>query len=1039
MKILRRSLASVVCNLFLWLALAAPAQPFSGTFELEILDRSIAQPWLKTVGDLNGDNRTDIVVGGAKTGGLVAHLNQFPTWERRVIDPERRFGTDGEVADLDGDGRVDLLVITLGPDTVTWYRQRESGWEREVLTTQTWHDLEVADFDGDGHPDIVGRNQREWPAGDDAGNRLHFLWQKRGTNSVLWEESTLECAPGEGLLAADLDRDGDQDIVINGRWYENLGQRRWQEHTFVKTEDWSHPNTYVACADFNGDERLDVVMAPSELKGSHYRIAWFEAPADPRQQGWEAHVIVPQVETVCHFVGAADFDRDGRADIAYAHMPQGADPDYVKVLFNRGRLENGRWADAWEAFILSEAGSHSMRILDADGDGRPDLLGANWSAEGRDEHVKLWLNRPPRHSGALLTFPHEFAALTNVVVQDEFWTPLLERNRTVTIPHQLKMLEADGSLRNFDRAAGKLAGDPEPIWMSDEVVYKWVEAASYELARRPDAKLAEQVNSVISRIGAAQEPDGYLYTHRTIAMRSGKPSPGRWADMNDNELYCGGHLYEAAVAYFEATGQRSLLDVAIRNADLVERTFGIGAGKRRDVCGHPNNEQALVKLARATGDRRYLRLADYFVDERGRANGRNLYGSFAQDHQPLIDQEEAVGQAPRATYLYSAAADLAALLGRDEYRRATERLWQNVVGTKLYITGGIGSKHDNEGFGPPYDLPNLSAYTEICAGVSFPMWAERMFQLTGDGKYLDVFERTVYNNLLAGVSLTGDRYFYACPAESDGQFKFNVGWMPKEYRGPHREAVATRKEWFACACCPPNYSRWVAQLPRFIYAHRGPEIFVNLYVASTARIPIGTNTVELVQSTLYPRESSINLTVNSTGSFALNFRVPGWSRGQPVPSDLYRYVSSSSHAPTLRLNGRVVPLVLTNGFARIDREWQPGDLVQLELPMPVKLVAAHPQVTANANRVALERGPLVYSVEGADHDGRVLDLKVLLDGRFEVEFRPNLLGGSTVLRGTAQRVVNGKQTTVPLTAVPYYLWSNRGAGEMAVWLPLAER
>lgn len=375
-------------------SLTAQETPIRGGFELHALDRALGSPWLKTVGDLDGDGRVDAVAGGAERGGLVAYFNRFPDWERQVIDPLGRFSTDAEIGDIDGDSRNDLVVLTLNPNTVTWFRPTgPTNWTSQILTRQTWHDLELADFDGDGRPDLVGRNQREWPAGNDAGNRLHFLWQTRRAGHLAWEETNLNCPAGEGLLVVDLDRDKDPDIVINGAWFENLGSRRWRAHAFARPSDWSHPNTFIASADFNNDGRTDLVLVPSELKGGRYRIAWFEAPADPRQEGWRSHVVLPDVETVCHFVGAADFDRDGRADIVYAEMPQGEDADDVKILFNRGQLRGAEWVDAWQPLTLSESGSHSMRILDVDADGFPDLFGANWSAQGQDEHVKLWLNR----------------------------------------------------------------------------------------------------------------------------------------------------------------------------------------------------------------------------------------------------------------------------------------------------------------------------------------------------------------------------------------------------------------------------------------------------------------------------------------------------------------------------------------------------------------------------------------------------------------------------------------------------------------------
>jgi FG-GAP-like repeat len=365
----------------------------AGAFELHVIDRTIGQPWLKSVGDLDRDGRPDMLVGGAEAGGLVAYLNRYPRWAREVLDPARKFATDGEVRDVDGDGRNDVVALTRSPDGVVWYRNTGSGWEIHPINGQTWHDVEVADFDGDGAVDLVGRNQKEWPHDQDAGNQLHFAWQRRENGTIGWDHDGLECPAGEGLLAADLDRDGDVDVAINEWWYENLGGRRWQAHRYASDGAWTHPNTYLAAGDLNGDGRLDIVVSPSELKGGRYKIAWFEAPADPRAGVWLAHVIVADVETVVHFVGVADFDGDGRPDVATAEMPQGSDPDEVCVFLNRGRDRDGRWDDSWEKLVVSTDGSHGMRIFDADGDGRPDLFGANWSAQGRDEDVKLWLNR----------------------------------------------------------------------------------------------------------------------------------------------------------------------------------------------------------------------------------------------------------------------------------------------------------------------------------------------------------------------------------------------------------------------------------------------------------------------------------------------------------------------------------------------------------------------------------------------------------------------------------------------------------------------
>ncbi len=354
-------------------------------FELRILDRTIQEPWLKSVGDLNGDGRPDLIVGGARSGGLVAFYNDYPNFDRVVMDGTHAYSTDGEVADINGDGRNDFVAITY-PSGVVWLEQTHNGWKPHPIVNEVWHDVEVADLDGDGLPDLVGRNQKEWPSGKDAGNILHLCWQRREHGAVAWDETTMPCPPGEGLLVADVDGDGRPDIIVNQRWYQNLGHRQWAEHTYAADADWNWPNTFIALGDINGDGRADIVLSPSELAGHHYKVSWFEAPVDRTAGPWREHTIVPHTETVLHFIGAADFDGDGRVDVATAHMPQGADPDDVTVYFNRGVNRSGRWVDRWAPLVISHDGSHSMRIVDLDGDGRPDLFGANWTAgQGRDD------------------------------------------------------------------------------------------------------------------------------------------------------------------------------------------------------------------------------------------------------------------------------------------------------------------------------------------------------------------------------------------------------------------------------------------------------------------------------------------------------------------------------------------------------------------------------------------------------------------------------------------------------------------------------
>jgi DUF1680 family protein len=624
---------------------------------------------------------------------------------------------------------------------------------------------------------------------------------------------------------------------------------------------------------------------------------------------------------------------------------------------------------------------------------------------------------------------------TAVEIADGFWSPRLDTNRKVTLPHDFDKCERTGRVANFAVAGGLVPGAFVGRYgFDDSDVYKVLEGASYTLALHPDPELARTVDAVVAKIAAAQQDDGYLYTAGTIPTLAETPiccvSRPRWADIRSgHELYDAGHLYEAAVAYYQATGRRTLLDVALRNADLLLRTFGPDG--RHDVPGHQEVELGLVKLARVTGQRKYLDLARFFLDQRGRPEGHELYGPYSQDDRPVAEQSEAEGHAVRAGYMYSAMADVSALTGDREYLAALDRLWQDVVSRKLYLTGGVGARRENEGFGAAYELPNRTAYAETCAAIASAMWNHRMFLLSGDARYLDVMERVVYNGVLSGVSLDGERFFYPNPLASDGKEKFNQG------------QAAGRSPWFDCSCCPTNLARFLPSIAGYVYASRGRELFVNLFVAGRATVGLDGLTVKLRQETRYPWDGRVRITLDPErpDELTLRVRVPGWARGRPVPSDLYRYTDGAAEPFTVAVNGEPVAPELDHGFAVLQRRWSPGDTVDLDLPMPARRVLSDKRVEADAGRVALERGPLVYCAEAVDNGGGVFDLVLPDDAPLTARSRPDLLGGVTVITGRAlglhpgadgRSVVTREQDFV---AVPYALWANRGVGEMAVWLP----
>jgi hypothetical protein len=617
-------------------------------------------------------------------------------------------------------------------------------------------------------------------------------------------------------------------------------------------------------------------------------------------------------------------------------------------------------------------------------------------------------------------YPIRPVPFTAVRFADAFWAPRLDTNRRVTIPVALRQSADTGRLKNFDIAAGAATGAfCSKYAFDDSDVFKVIEGAAYVLAATPDPALQREIEGIVARIAAAQERDGYLYTARTVAPASPMEMAGRerWSNLQwSHELYNAGHLYEAAVAWYAATGSPTLLDVARRNADLISRTFNLRG--RRDVPGHQEIEIGLTKLYRVTGTRAYLDTARFFLDERGRgpAAGRTSYGEYAQDHLPVRDQAEAVGHAVRAAYQFSGMADVAHATGDATYLPAVARVWDDVVTRKLYVTGGIGATGEWEGFGPAYDLPNEVAYVETCASIAFALWSHRLFLTHGDAKFMDVFERTVYNALLSGVALTGDRFFYPNPLASAGTHE--------------------RSPWFPCACCPSNVPRFLPTLPGFAYATAPGRLYVNLFVGGTATVPLDGAAVEIAQTTRYPWDGRVRLAVSPAArrAFTLLVRLPGWSRNEPVPGGLYRFIDTPPPPPppTVRVNGTAVPggPLDGGGYLAIRRDWAPGDVIEIDLPMPARRIAARDEVTANVGRVAVQRGPIVYAAEWPDNGGRALEIELAGDLRLDARERPDLLNGVVVL----EAATGARPDTPPVTLIPYYAWAHRGKGEMAVWL-----
>jgi hypothetical protein len=637
--------------------------------------------------------------------------------------------------------------------------------------------------------------------------------------------------------------------------------------------------------------------------------------------------------------------------------------------------------------------------------------------------------KPPRD------YPVKPVPFTAVHFNDSFWLPRIEINRTVTIPFAFQKCEESGRMYNFERAAAALRGEelkdkkPPGYPFDDTDPYKVIEGASYSLSVHPDPKLEAYIDKLIEKIAAAQEKDGYLYTTRTIDP----VKPHSWAGaqrwemekVDSHELYNLGHLYEAAAAHYQATGKRTLIDIALRTAELLVATFG--EGKQSIWPGHQITEMGLVKLYRVTGDERFLNLARFLLDVRGPDGARGAGRQYNQSHVKVVEQREAVGHAVRATYMYSGMADVAALTGDASYINAIDRIWENVAGQKLYITGGIGATGSGEAFGRNYELPNMTAYNETCAAIGNDYWNHRLFLLHGDAKYIDVMERTLYNGLISGVSLDGKSFFYPNPLESAGQHQ--------------------RSPWFGVACCPSNVTRFLASVPGYVYAQQGDTLYVNLYVGSAADIKLDNGrSVKFTQETRYPWDGAVRMTVapDRSSRLTIRVRIPGWARDEAAPGDLYRFADKAQEPATLKVNGRAVALQIDKGYVSINRVWKRGDVIDLRMPMPVRRVVAREEVIADRGRVALQRGPVVYCAEWPDNpNGHVRNLMLADDVKMTSEFRPDLLNGVTVIRGRAVALAYDKEGRVTrseqdFTAIPYYAWANRGAGEMIVWIPTSE-
>ena len=621
-------------------------------------------------------------------------------------------------------------------------------------------------------------------------------------------------------------------------------------------------------------------------------------------------------------------------------------------------------------------------------------------------------------------YPIDPVPFTSVKVTDKFWGQRLQASREVTIPLAFNKCEETGRYENFVKAAHPSdTYKVEGLSFDDTDVYKTIEGASYSLQTYPDKKLQKYIDSVLVIVAGAQEPDGYLYTARTMNPKHPHNWAGkeRWVAVENlsHEFYNLGHMIEGAVAHYQATGKRNFLNIAIKYADCVCREIGNGPQQKKYVPGHQIAEMALVKLYMVTGDKKYLDQAKFFLDTRGYTSRKDAY---SQAHKPVVEQDEAVGHAVRAVYMYSGMADVAAITGDSSYIKAIDKIWDNIVSKKIYITGGIGARHAGEAFGNNYELPNQSAYCETCAAIGNVYMNYRLFLLHGDAKYFDVLERTLYNGLISGVSLDGGSFFYPNPLSSNGKY--------------------SRKPWFGCACCPSNVSRFIPSLPGYVYAVKNDQVYVNLYLSNKAELKVDKKKILLEQETGYPWNGDIRLKITQGNQdFTMKLRIPGWVRGNVLPGDLYSYTDNQKPAYQVSVNGQTVESDVNDGYLSIARKWKKGDVVEVHFDMIPRIVKANPKVEADHGRVAVERGPIVYCAEWPDNRFNVHSILLNQHPQFKVTDKPELLYGIRQITTDAQALSYdkaGKLVTkdVELTLIPYYAWAHRGEGDMEVWLPI---